>query len=144
VLEHAENPDLLLSEIFRIMKPRSFILLTVPWSARRHHIPHDYHRFTKERLTILLTNNGFTQISIKERGNDYCVIANKLIVNFIRNFKQTNIFNFFYKIPLIALVSVFSICMLTLAHISLLFETRDCEDPLGYACKAMKPQEKHS
>jgi SAM-dependent methyltransferase len=139
VLEHAEDPDLLLSEIFRIMKPGSFMLLTVPWSARRHHIPYDFHRFTKERLGILLSKNRFTNITIKERGNDYCVIANKMIVNAIRNINRLSLFNFYYKIPLIGLISAFSTVMLAVSYVSLLFGTPDSEDPLGYSCIAMKP-----
>jgi SAM-dependent methyltransferase len=139
VLEHAENPDFLLSEIARIMKSDAVLLLTVPWSARRHHIPHDFHRFTKERLQVLLSNAGFTKILVKERGNDYCVIANKLIVNLIRNLSLINLFNFIFKGPLIGITLIFSLVMLTVAHISLLFESENSEDPLGYACKAIKP-----
>jgi len=139
VLEHAEDPEFLLAEIYRIMAPGSIMLLTVPWSARRHHIPYDFHRFTKERLTILLGNSGFIDITIKERGNDYCVIANKLIVNLIRNISQLNFSNFYYKIPFIGTVSLFSVFMLIVAHASLIFETPNNEDPLGYSCKAIKP-----
>ena len=139
VLEHAEDPDFLLSEIFRIMKPGSFLLMTVPWSARRHHIPHDFHRFTKERLAILLAENGFTDIAINERGNDYCAIANKLIVALVRNLHQLTLVNAIYRIPLIGLMSVFSTVMLAVSHISLVFGTANSEDPLGYSCKAMKP-----
>lgn len=139
VLEHAENPDFLLSEISRIMKSESVLLLTVPWSARRHHIPHDYHRFTKERLVTLLSDAGFIKISVKERGNDYCVIANKLTVNLIRNISQINLSNFIYRIPLIGITLIFTLVMLAIAHISLLHESENNEDPLGYACKATKP-----
>jgi hypothetical protein len=120
------------------MKSGAVLLLTVPWSARRHHIPHDYHRFTKERLNILLLNNGFTNISVKERGNDYCVIANKLVVVLIRNAKKIKYNNFFYKIPLVGISLIFFLVMLLTSHISLMFETLNNEDPLGYACKAVK------
>lgn len=138
VLEHAANPDELLAEISRIMKPGSTLLLTVPWSARRHHIPHDYHRFTKEQLSIMLSRHGFTHCSIKERGNDYCVIANKLIVVLIRHLSGINIFNFFYKIPLIMVFLLLSFIMLCIASISMMFTSVNNEDPLGYACKAIK------
>lgn len=139
VLEHAEDPEFLLSEIARIMKAESVLLLTVPWSARRHHIPHDYHRFTKERLAVLLNNAGFIKISITERGNDYCVIANKLTVNLIRNTSQINLSNFIYRGPLILITLILSLLMLAIAHISLIFESENSEDPLGYFCKAIKP-----
>lgn len=98
VLEHALSPELLLAETNRILKPGSRLLLTVPWSARRHHIPHDYHRFTRERLEILLVNSGFDSIQIRERGDDYSVIANKLIVVIIRNLKRISIRNLSHPI----------------------------------------------
>jgi SAM-dependent methyltransferase len=139
VLEHAEDPELLLSEIFRVLKPGSTLLLTVPWSARRHHIPHDFHRFTRERLTSLFNNMGYVDVTISERGNDYCVITNKLIVNIVRNITDLNPFNFFYKIPYIGIVSTFFIFMLMVAHITLSADASESEDPLGYSCKAIKP-----
>jgi SAM-dependent methyltransferase len=139
VLEHAQDPDTLLSEIFRIMKPGSMILLTVPWSARRHHIPFDFHRFTKERLATLLNKNGFVDVSIVERGNDYCVVSNKLIINILRNMQSTSISNFFYIIPYVGIASIFAIFILIVAHITLWVGNSRDEDPLGYSCKAFKP-----
>ncbi len=138
VLEHSKNPNLLLSEISRILKPKSTLLLTIPWSARRHHIPNDYHRFSKEQLFILLENNGFTKISIQERGNDYCVVTNKLIILIIRNTQLMNITNFFYKIPFVIFILIFTTLMLVISHITLIFDDENNEDPLGYACKAEK------
>lgn len=138
VLEHAKDPEMLLAEISRILKPGATLLLTIPWSARIHHIPHDYQRFTKEKLKILLSKQNFKNISIKERGNDYCVVANKLIVILIRNATSLKISNFLYKIPLIATALIFLSIMLSVAHISLMFESKQNEDPLGYACKAIK------
>lgn len=139
VLEHAADPDFLLAEIFRVMKPGSVLLLSVPWSARRHHIPHDFHRFTRERLAILLNQHGFTEVSIRERGNDYCVIANKLMVNMLRNLSRLRLANACYRLPLIGLMAVLATIMLGLAHLSLWFASPNNEDPLGYACTAMKP-----
>ena len=84
VLEHTTDPRLLLTEIARVLKDGGTLLLTVPWSARRHHIPHDYHRFTRERLMQLIGQSGFVDVRVKERGSDIGVIANKLVVLSIR------------------------------------------------------------
>jgi SAM-dependent methyltransferase len=139
VLEHARDPDFLLTETFRILKPGALLLLTVPWSARRHHIPYDFHRFTRERLQDLLTDAGFTDCRVAERGNDYCVIANKLVVVLIRNATRLRLRNALYRLPLMAITSVFAATMLLIAHLSLRFATPGNEDPLGYACRAVKP-----
>lgn len=140
VLEHAIDPDFLIKEIARILKPNAPLLLTAPWSARRHHIPFDYHRFTREGLFEILSKNGFKNILIKERGNDYCVVFNKNLIMLIRNLKKLSLKNFFYKLPLIAFV--FFCCVITffISHISLVFAQNEdkSEDPLGYFCKSYK------
>lgn len=135
VLEHADNPEFLLREITRILRPGAVLLLTVPWSARRHHIPHDYHRFTKERLKNLFEDTGYKIDFIKERGNDYCAITNKLIVIIIRNIKTINFKNIIYIFPLILFIGFFAFIMLLVSHITLLNKTQNEDDPLGYFCK---------
>ncbi|WP_343669816.1 class I SAM-dependent methyltransferase [Paraburkholderia heleia] len=138
VLEHAEDPDLLVSEIARIFKPGATLLLSVPWSARRHHIPHDYHRFTRERLEQLFRAHGFEHVSIHERGNDICAIANKLTIVSIRLGRSLTIGNFIWRLPMTIGFSALSAGMLLLAHLSLAFDRGAKEDPLGYFCKATK------
>jgi len=138
VLEHASDPQLLLSEISRVLKNNGKIFLTVPWSARRHHIPHDFHRFTRERLEALFSGNGFFQIEIKERGSDVGVIANKCILLNMRLLKP--------KISPGAIVAlVLGLCCLPItgiflvsAHISELFGLGSREDPLGYFVQAVR------
>jgi SAM-dependent methyltransferase len=138
VLEHAADPQLLLAEISRVLKDRGMIFLTVPWAARRHHIPYDFHRFTRERLEILFSGSGFCQIEIKERGNDIGVIANKCIV---LNMRLLN--------PKASLGSIFSLALglcclpitgmfLASAHIAEQFGLGSREDPLGYFVKAVR------
>jgi len=141
VLEHADDPNLLISEISRILKPGAPLILTTPWSARRHHIPHDYHRFTRERLYAILSKNGFENISIEDRGNEYCVIFNKTLILLITKIKTLSITNSLYTTPLILILATYSIIFLTISHLSLMAtKTIDSEnlDPLGYYCKAQK------
>ena len=44
VMEHAAEPELLAGEMARVLEPGGKLLLSVPWSAREHHVPYDYHR----------------------------------------------------------------------------------------------------
>lgn len=138
VLEHTQDPTLLLQEIHRVLKKNAPLLLTTPWSARRHHTPYDFHRFTKEQLTLLLQKNGFKNISVKERGNEYCVIFNKLLMIIFRNTKNISLLSFWYKLPLIFLLTPITGLFFVLSHISLLIPLEGSEDPLGYFCKAVK------
>ena len=52
-------------------------MLTVPFAARWHFIPHDYWRFTPSGLQRLLTRAGFTNIEIYARGNALTVACYK-------------------------------------------------------------------
>lgn len=134
VLEHVKNPDEFIFELSRVLKNGATLLLTTPWSARRHHIPNDYHRFTRERLFILLNNNGFSNINIFERGSDIGVIANKLIVLTIRLIKPHSITDCIWTIPLAIIISPVVAIMLVIANISerLGLKLGSKDDPLGY------------
>jgi len=136
VLEHAVDPELLISEMARVVRPCGQILLTVPWSARRHHLPHDYHRFTRERLQALLTQGGFTCVEIYERGNDICVIANKLTVLVVRMLRGGVLSLFF--LPLGLLCGVLAAGFIVAAHLSVALQMGSKEDPLGYFVRARR------
>jgi putative flippase GtrA/SAM-dependent methyltransferase len=138
VLEHTEKPDRLIAEIARVLKPGAPLLLTVPWSARRHHIPFDFHRFTRERLEAMLSAHGFTDVVVDERGDDIAVIANKLLVLTIRVLKSVSLKNFPVTLPFALLSGVLASVMLGIAHVSLVAQLGGREDPLGYFCSARK------
>ena len=72
-LEHAPDPRKLLSEAARCLKPGGRILLTTPFSARWHYIPHDYWRFSPSCLAMLLREAGFKAPAVYARGNGITV-----------------------------------------------------------------------
>ncbi len=138
VLEHAEDPQLLVSEMARVLRAEGTMLLTVPWSARLHHLPHDYHRFTRERLRVLLAKEGFTQIEISERGNDIGVIANKLTVLTVRLLRPGKLSNLYWTLPLGLLCGALAVLFIAAAHLSDALGMGSREDPLGYFVRAKK------
>jgi SAM-dependent methyltransferase len=138
VLEHAADPELLLNEISRILTNGGRLLLTVPWSARRHHIPYDFHRFTRERLNILFCNSGFTQIEILERGTDVGAIANKLIVLNLRWLKPRALAVWLFSVLMGLLCLPVTAAFILLAHISEHLDFGGREDPLGYFVQATR------
>jgi SAM-dependent methyltransferase len=138
VLEHVEQPELLLAEIARCVKKGATLLITVPWSARRHHIPHDYHRFTKERLSKMLETNGFSQIEISERGSDISVIANKLIVLSSRIALSGSLLQRLSMAIFLLLTLPIAAGFLLSAHIADFFDMGAKEDPLGYFVRAIR------
>lgn len=77
----------MLAEIFRVLDAGGTLLISVPWSARRHHIPHEFFRYTPEGLNHLLIQAGFVRIEITPRGSEAHVMANKLLVFAVGNLK---------------------------------------------------------
>jgi len=139
VLEHVEDPDSLVAEIARCLKSDAALLLTVPWSARRHHIPHDYHRFTRERLLRLLEANGFTKIEVVERGSDISTIASKLVVLSLRLAPRWNhLLQRLWMLPLFLLMIPVTAAFLVSAHLAELLGAGAKEDPLGYFVRAVR------
>lgn len=138
VLEHVEEPEPFLAEIARVLKPRGTLLLTMPWSARRHHVPHDFQRYTREKLLLVLQRTGFEQVVIRERGNDISAIANKLIVLTIRLAKPRPPLAMAWCLPLGILVAPMAAAMLVASHVSVALGLGATEDPLGYFVHARR------
>jgi SAM-dependent methyltransferase len=46
VLEHTENPAMIIEEVRRVLKPGGLILSVIPFMQPFHASPHDYQRYT--------------------------------------------------------------------------------------------------
>ena len=78
-LEHVPEPDQFLSEIARVLRPAGKLILTVPFAARYHFIPHDYWRFTPAALHRILRAARFQNIAVFARGNSLTVACYKVM-----------------------------------------------------------------
>lgn len=78
-LEHVPQPAIFLAEARRALPDGGGLLLTVPFAARWHYVPHDYWRFTPSSLRQLLEAAGFTEIRVYPRGNAVTVAAAKVM-----------------------------------------------------------------
>lgn len=65
VLEHLREPQTMLNEAFRILKPGGRIILQVPWQWWVHEVPYDYFRFTPYGLKYLMSKAGFKEIQVE-------------------------------------------------------------------------------
>jgi SAM-dependent methyltransferase len=138
-LEHVPNPRQMLSEIFRVLDERGTLLLSVPWSARRHHIPFDFFRYTSEGLNYLLDEAGFVGIQISPRGSEAHVIANKLLIFAIGNLKAKKNMTYVLKLISNLVIIPMLIFWFLMAWTNQIFGVRSEFDPLGYFVKAQKP-----
>jgi len=78
VLEHLREPEHLLREAFRIMKPGAFLYVAVPFQWWVHEAPQDYYRFTRFGLEYLLAKAGFERVEVQETSGFWAMWFLKL------------------------------------------------------------------
>ena len=139
VLEHVPVPQHLIGEMYRVLRPDGRLILTVPWSARRHYLPHDYHRFTPDALRNLLGDAGFRDIVVRERGNGIAVVANKLVILALDLLRPRASVALLWRFPVGVACASLVPFFLGLAHLTLTSGHGVPDDPLGYGVTARKP-----
>lgn len=83
VLEHIPNPFRATTEIYRVLKKRGKLILSVPHPARLHEEPHDYYRFTKYGLNFVLNKAGFEVLKIIPNGGLFCFLGHQFSTIFV-------------------------------------------------------------
>lgn len=78
VLEHLHDPENILHEASRILRPDGWLLLQVPWQWWIHEEPHDFFRYTPFALRRMLEKNGFDAINVEAQGGVFSTIALKI------------------------------------------------------------------
>ena len=68
VLEHCPDPDSILAEVFRVIKPGGILFLTVPYLWPLHEVPFDNYRYTPFALRRHLEKAGFDEVTLEASG----------------------------------------------------------------------------
>jgi len=74
-LEHVEELEQTMSEIYRVIKKGGHVIATVPFLFPEHKDPTDFRRYTRDGFTQLFIKAGFKVIECKSYGNLWGVIA---------------------------------------------------------------------
>jgi predicted SAM-dependent methyltransferase len=78
VLEHVPDTAKACREMYRIIRPGGYLIVTTPFLARLHEIPHDYFRFTEYGLRSVFEKHGFTTIIVMPFGGPMSFVGHQL------------------------------------------------------------------
>jgi len=112
VLEHIPNIDEITSELFRVLKHKGIILISVPFTWDEHEVPNDYRRFTQYGIKLLLEKNGFNIINIQKTTKTIHTIT-QLLTNamFQALFTHSVYFNYLINFILIFPLNLFGLIL---------------------------------
>ncbi len=80
VLEHIFNPDEILPEIYRVMKPGANMLLSCPFFWPEHEQPYDYARYSSFALQHLMVKHRFEIVKYEKTGSFWDCLLQGVVV----------------------------------------------------------------
>ena len=108
VLEHTNNPNKAIENIYKVLNKGDYFLASTPFNFHIHDEPNDFFRFTYYGLEMLLKN--FSEVKIKKRNG----WLESIFINIIRLEKEKNFLSkilgkvfiliYFIFLPLILLI----------------------------------------
>lgn len=77
-LEHVTDPGPFVAELARVLRPGGRLYLTAPFAFKEHQEPHDYFRYTRHGLALLLERAGLAAESIEPEGGYFRFLGDKI------------------------------------------------------------------
>jgi SAM-dependent methyltransferase len=77
-LEHLTDPGAFLGEAARVLRSGGRLYLTAPLQFREHQEPHDYFRYTRHGVRLLLDRAGLVAEAIEPEGGYFRFLGDKI------------------------------------------------------------------
>lgn len=90
VLEHVIDPIKSVAEIYRILKPNGYFIGSVPHVSPIHLEPYDFRRYTSLGIEQLLSNEGFSNISVEGNGGVFSTAALMISMDLLLSRRRRN------------------------------------------------------
>lgn len=78
VMEHLREPQTMLNEAYRILKPGGVMILQVPFQWMVHESPYDFFRYTPYGLEYLLKKARFIDITVTPQSGYFTMLIMKM------------------------------------------------------------------
>jgi SAM-dependent methyltransferase len=131
VLEHTRNPGKALAEFARVLNSGGSLFLVVPFLWEEHQAPHDYQRFTRHGVRLLMEGLPLRLDLLRPMGGFFWVCARRCI-NMLGFFQQG------WRWPFFVLLAPFFGLLLPLVLYYLDPLDRKQEFSLGFRIRATK------
>jgi SAM-dependent methyltransferase len=143
VLEHLEWPRESVKEMYRVLKSRGKLLITVPMAHAEHQTPFDFFRYTSYGLKSLCSRAGFDQIDVQPLGGFFVRWAYEL-PRALSILPSAGLRSGNPNIVGIVLIPLKLLLLVVVRMVQILFLCLDPLDraknfPFGWFCTATKP-----
>ncbi len=78
VLEHVPDPQLMVNECVRVLRPGGRLVLTANFLWGLHEEPHDYFRFSRYGFSLLLERAGCDDIQVKPMAGSWVTTGQRI------------------------------------------------------------------
>lgn len=112
VFEHVFNPNIFLSEIYRVLKPEGHLLITVPFIWPEHEQPNDFGRYTSFGIKSMLQTSGFEIVRQNKTIQNFSIFS-QLLLAYIYPFLRTNsiFFNLLIRLIIVFPINIFGLIL---------------------------------
>ncbi len=82
VIEHVGDHNKLLNEMYRMLKPNGYVILSGPMYWHLHEEPYDFFRFTKHGFKYIFEKQGFQMVESLANGGKWATLGQMIIHTF--------------------------------------------------------------